>query len=395
MQGVSGTIASHCPASCGNCGAEAAPAAEPEAPGERPAAESPSPSPPPAEPAAPGCVDSQSNCETLLSFGYACSYDISTMMSGVPEGTLIADFCHLSCGVCAEASCPDNNIANCDGHCTPLSYVGDFICDANLNCPAGAWDGGDCGECGDALGVYVLIAAAEFGSEIMWQMNADGDWYGNYPDHQQAVRGMCLERASTHIIRAADAANDGWNGGWFSVSVRSSGRYLVHPTFVHGEGVEAAFSTEVDCTSQQVISCSGGCWPAWYVGDGVCDDASRARGFDLNCGENDFDGGDCLCPSFDAQECGCAAGEVVSCEMECAPKEFIADGFCDGATAPFGHNLDCAENDYDGGDCADFCYSTSIVERGDHDMIQSAAEAGTPLVVRRRCFFSCTRVSLT
>ena len=39
VQGVSGTIASHCPASCGDCGAEAAPAAEPEPAPPAPAAD--------------------------------------------------------------------------------------------------------------------------------------------------------------------------------------------------------------------------------------------------------------------------------------------------------------------------------------------------------------------
>lgn len=79
--------------------------------------------------------------------------------------------------------------------------------------------------------------------------------------------------------------------------------------------------------------------------------------------------------------CGCAAGDVVSCDMECAPQELLADGICDGARAYRGHNLFCAENAWDGGDCADYCYSTSIVQRSSHKTILNAAPADTPLVL--------------
>lgn len=138
--------------------------------------------------------------------------------------------------------------------------------------------------------MLVTVAVATFGNEIRWNVDG-GQMYGNYQDHQQAVRGMCLTTGVDHNINATDAFGDGWHGGWFSVRTQHSDLYLVHPTFVHGTGTNVPFSTEVDCTAQQVISCSGGCVPAFYVGDGICDDSAKVRGWDLVCAEHGFDGG--------------------------------------------------------------------------------------------------------
>jgi hypothetical protein len=365
-------LSDQCQFSCGVCtaGGGAAPEVAPD--------------PPAPAPEAPDCRDSMSNCESLLTAGYPCSFE------PVP-GQALREFCPLSCGVCGGRGCAANNIEDCTGHCVPTAYIGDGVCDddthavtsggARLNCVAGQWDGGDCGECGDALGVVVTVSVARYGNEIRWRMDDAGLTYGNYQDNQQAVRGLCLESGVGHFVNATDALRDGWHGGWFSVRVRESDRFLVHPTLVHGRGVVADFSTEVDCTSQQVISCSGGCAPAFYVGDGVCDDRSRSRGWNLDCAENAWDGGDCLCQSFDAQECGCAPGEIVSCEMECAPQEFIGDGLCDGTGSYRGHNLNCPENANDGGDCEDFCYSTTIVDRATHETILNAAQATEEIVL--------------
>ncbi len=47
-------------------------------------------------------------------------------------------------------TCPVGLLENCNGGCTPAAYVGDGICDAELNCQQ-VGDGGDCPEAGLVL----------------------------------------------------------------------------------------------------------------------------------------------------------------------------------------------------------------------------------------------------
>ena len=84
-----------------------------------------------------------------------------------------------------------------------------------------------------------------------------------------------------------------------------------------------------------------------WLSDGVCD-------FELtNCEEFNFDGGDCdlvdcLGTHFSEELCislfnaGCTTGEA----------SWIGDGGCDVGQNDLGLNFNCAEWDYDGGDCS-------------------------------------------
>ena len=82
------------------------------------------------------------------------------------------------------------------------------------------------------------------------------------------------------------------------------------------------------------------------------------------------DGGDCLCPSWNASEC-CPAGYIVDCSRrECVPAQSIGDGACDDAESIGGHFLDCAELNFDGGDCADLCYTQEVIVDGNSMQLQ-------------------------
>ena len=92
-----------------------------------------------------------------------------------------------------------------------------------------------------------------------------------------------------------------------------------------------------------------------------------AWGYDLVCGEFSFDGGDCDgdgtsdgdggpptgdgggTPSGGVGSCG--DDMVYDCDMECVIQHhlrLVGDGIC---TMAMNTNLDCAEFDFDGGDC--------------------------------------------
>ncbi len=56
----------------------------------------------------------------------------------------------------------------------------------------------------------------------------------------------------------------------------------------------------------------------------------------------------------DAQGGGCGTDEIEDCNDNCAPADWVGDGYCDDGSYEYGGNaihLDCAEFNYDDGDC--------------------------------------------
>ena len=125
-----------------------------------------------------------------------------------------------------------------------------------------------------------------------------------------------------------------------------------------------------ECRDDEVCSCDGKCAPSSWLGDRVCDNASKPRGHNLDCAipgltdrHGDGDLGDCVasraCGMLEPPEWGtqnCRETEVCSCQNECSMAHWVGDGECDENGA--GHHLNCARFGYDGGDCADStgCY---------------------------------------
>ena len=107
----------------------------------------------------------------------------------------------------------------------------------------------------------------------------------------------------------------------------------------------ASVSCKVECTAEQRPDCNGLCTNVAWVGDGFCDDPYE--GHHLNCADLDFDGGDCTV--VDAND-----EFAVDCLGHRAPLSWVGDGACDNGV--YEHNgkwinFNCAEAGFDGGDC--------------------------------------------
>ncbi|MEC9390332.1 MAG: hypothetical protein VX944_09680, partial [Myxococcota bacterium] len=84
-------------------------------------------------------------------------------------------------------------------------------------------------------------------------------------------------------------------------------------------------------------------------GDGTCDDSYELF---LNCAEFDFDDGDCESTgsggSGSTGPCS-DAGDVEDCNGDCYPESWVGDGVCEDDS--WGPDFDCPAFDSDGGDC--------------------------------------------
>ncbi len=105
------------------------------------------------------------------------------------------------------------------------------------------------------------------------------------------------------------------------------------------------------CAVDEITDCNGNCAPADWVGDGFCDDGSftwNGIAIFFNCPEFGNDGGDCDGGG------GCGVGEITDCNGNCAPSSWVGDGSCDDGTFIYNGNpifFDCPEFGNDGGDC--------------------------------------------
>ncbi len=99
------------------------------------------------------------------------------------------------------------------------------------------------------------------------------------------------------------------------------------------------------CSADQICSCDNVCMSPSAVGNGECDDELQETGRLLNCAENQWDGGDCaaLYDRACSDHFDCTDGEVCSCEGKCAPGDWLGDGICDDASKVRGHDLDCIQ----------------------------------------------------
>ena len=106
-----------------------------------------------------------------------------------------------------------------------------------------------------------------------------------------------------------------------------------------------------------VLDCDGNCSPESWIGDGWCDDGAygvydengEVVPINLMCEELEWDLGDCE----EVVE-GCPEGQIEDCNDNCAPADWVGDGYCDDGTYQFGGNaiyFNCEEFNNDEGDC--------------------------------------------
>lgn len=96
------------------------------------------------------------------------------------------------------------------------------------------------------------------------------------------------------------------------------------------------------CPPGEILDCNGNCFPADWIGDGVCDDGVSFPS-DFMCDQFNWDAGDCG---------DCMAGFQEDCNENCVPHALLGNGVCnDNALV----NFACESFNWDGGDCAAEC----------------------------------------
>ena len=283
--------------------------------------------------------DDQAACDLCAAGCYGDEFNgcLSMECANEDDNKAMNGSCAFDCG-----ECPDGEVDDCLGGCTPAGWLGDETCQPELDCDALHLDMGDCaGTCGndtcdegegptdvmgmtffcsttcgpdtscitdcliDSTGVSFECAGCHSGFFSCMADNCTADCSEGEDD---AGCGLCLEEAgcmnAVSTCVPVDCASD-------------ADQAIVSGT-CPGDCLECPEGQVIDCMNQ----CSTG------YGDGECDDW-------MNCEETDWDGGDCEC----------ADDEIFSCDgSACVTATKLANDTCDAY-------LDCVAYEYDGGDC--------------------------------------------
>jgi agmatine deiminase len=113
-------------------------------------------------------------------------------------------------------------------------------------------------------------------------------------------------------------------------------------------------STTTSCPSGETADCNGNCAPTNWLADGYCDDGAYSHNgtaINFSCEEFSYDRGDCQ-PAGQS----CASNEMLDCRNQCAPKAWLGDGYCDAGNYVYEATgqaiyLNCSAFQNDGGDC--------------------------------------------
>ena len=163
--------------------------------------------------------------------------------------------CETNCG----GNCSPGETLDCNGHCVPLSWIGDGFCDSGvsqwdsntiyLDCEEFGWDGGDCAPTGD---IPQLDGACCLGD----QLNCDR---------------YC------QVLSFADCIA----GGGVFLGERTS-----------------CLDGICQCAPGHIGDCEGNCFPLHWFGDGICHDGEeypfKVNRLSLGCLELTCDAGDCI-----------------------------------------------------------------------------------------------------
>jgi hypothetical protein len=293
-----------------------------------------------------GCVylDNTAPCddEDLCTTGDTCAGGkcVGTLVSGCGGGCgdgSCADgedctSCAADCGPCSTSGCSDDEVANCEGGCSPSAKVGDGACDLELDCAATGNDGGDCaqvGACGDSqiegCGGVCLEPLAF--AEMLSNTTCDAELNCSTYDFDA---GSCTTGSGCEASDFPCADGDGCISTLLVCDDSSD--------CADGSD-EASCVAPGTCPAGKAPGCNDTCYTASWFGDGVCDSF-------LDCEATSWDGGDCeQTTGGGGSTTECDAGEQLVCAgTYCLPSTWLGDGTCD---AP----MDCADTGWDGGDC--------------------------------------------
>ena len=211
-------------------------------------------------------VDSTSSYPDYDGDGYDSSIDCNDFDGSVYPGAydIPNDGIDQDCdGVdsTSGSSCNNNEMLDCNGNCAPLFWYGDGVCDSgniswngnivDYNCGTLYYENGDCSSGTDN----------------------DGDGFDFTVD--------CNDSDASIYPGAPEIANDGIDQDC--------------------DGVDQTTSTG-GCSSVEITDCNGNCAPAYWLGDGICDQGSYSylgNPIYLDCASLSYDSGDCSVPDAD------------------------------------------------------------------------------------------------
>ena len=279
--------------------------------------------------------------------------------------------------ICAGGKCGGTPVASCGESC------GDGFCDEGEDCQNCAADCSPCSSGGCEAGEVEnceggCSPSAQVGDGVC-QEELDcattgfdgGDCESTTPTgtcgvtEVEVCQGACVTAIAFAEMLTNDSCDEALNCGTFDFDTGQcvGGSECGASDFICADGVgcisatllcdgdndcadgsdEANCAEPGTCPEGKKLGCNGSCYSESWFGDGTCDELW------LDCAETDWDGGDCAETSTgddDDDTMTCDAGKVVVCEGSyCLPETWLGDGTCD---AP----MDCEATGWDGGDCA-------------------------------------------
>ena len=214
---------------------------------------------------------------------------------------------------------------------------------------------------GDFISLGLGMSACAFGtdcSDCGVRVDADGDFHEDDPlGLGLALYSDCNDSDPTINSSAYDIPDDGIDQDCDGSDASSSGSGSTTPTSetdcTDGMDEDQDGSTDCDdsdcasdpacqsssggCSSSEVIDCNGNCAPNYWVGDGSCDDGAylySGNYINLDCAQHNYDDGDCATSSGGGSTGGgsssnCSSSQIEDCNGLCIPASFLGDGICD------------------------------------------------------------------
>ncbi len=124
----------------------------------------------------------------------------------------------------------------------PEATVDDGSCEYNSDC--------------EANDVAVTIVTAMWGGEVSWALSQDGNYIaegGGYENDSEYNTGLCLEDGC-YVFELFDSFGDGWNGGFFTVSM--GGEILAEGTIETGSYGAVSFGVNEEGCGSEIFGCT-------------------------------------------------------------------------------------------------------------------------------------------